>query len=325
LGSDITVVIPAYNAAKFIGETLDTVLAQTLPPEEIIVVDDASTDDTVERVKAYGSRVRLIRCGRNSGGCGTPRNIGIDAAKTTYVAPFDSDDLMEPGKLQRHADTVKAVPEAGVYFTDFIWHNTPAGMKPTGPHCRTHTCFKRFLQPRGPGIYLLPQHGAFHGLMEDNFIGASTLLFSKSVWRETGGYDQALRSAEDLDFSLRLAERYSFGYVDEPLYRYRLHSTSMSSNRVRVLACAIEVLTPYLKKCTGGSLQALRHQIGEMEIDLTWHSIDAGQFLHAAQHWYRTLTFCGLRRPRLFRLGVKLAVHSALTARRNLFKRSVAG
>src|SRR5690349_8959994 len=112
VSSDITVVIPAYNAARYIDETLHTVFNQTLPPEEIIVVDDCSKDDTVERLKKYGNRLRVIRCSRNSGGCGTPRNIGIDAARTNYVAPFDSDDLMHPRKLERHMHSVCAAPEA---------------------------------------------------------------------------------------------------------------------------------------------------------------------------------------------------------------------
>src|SRR5208337_1715867 len=99
------------NAARYLDETLRSVLAQTLSAGEIIVVDDASTDDTAARARAYGGAVRLIHCERNSGGCGTPRNIGIAAARTTFVAPFDADDVMHPDKLRWQMETVKAAPE----------------------------------------------------------------------------------------------------------------------------------------------------------------------------------------------------------------------
>ena len=319
MASDITVVIPAYNASRFIDDTLATIFKQTLKPDEIIVVDDCSKDDTVEKVKRYGSAVTLIRCSRNSGGCGTPRNIGFDAARTNFIVPFDSDDLMLPNKLQRHMDCVRAVPEAGFWFTDFIWHNIPDGYRGrTGPHCSIHNVFKSWLQPRTDGLYFLPRQGAFESLMHVNYIGASSLMVTKKTWRAVGGYNRELGSAEDLDFSIRMAQRFDFGYVDEVLYRYRIHSAAMSANKLRILNHAVKVLSPWWNYTDGDARRALRRQLGEMEIDLIWHSIDAGRFREAAQHWWRALYYGGLWRHKAVRISAKLALHAALMAKRQV-------
>ncbi|HYF50013.1 MAG TPA: glycosyltransferase family 2 protein [Planctomycetota bacterium] len=319
MASDITVVVPAYNAARYIDETLATIFAQTLQPDEIIVVDDCSKDDTVERVRRYGNRIRLIRCSRNSGGCGTPRNIGIDAAKTNYIVPFDSDDLMHPKKLERHMDCVRAVPEAGFWFTDFIWHNAPEGFRgKIAPHCGNHNVFKSWLLPRGEGLYLLPRQAAFDSLMHDNYIGASSLMVTKRAWRAVGGYNRELGSAEDLDFSLRMAEKFDFGYTDEVLYRYRIHDAAMSRNKLKILNHAVRVLAPYWNRTDGDARRGLRRQLGEMEIDLIWHSIDAGRFHEAGQHWWRALCYGGLWRHKAVRISLKLALHALLTARRQM-------
>jgi len=315
VASDITVVVPAYNASRYIDETIATIFKQTLKPDEIIVVDDCSKDDTVERVKRYGSAITLIRCHKNSGGCGTPRNIGFDAAKTNFVVPFDSDDLMLPNKLERHMDSVQAVPEAGYWFTDFIWHNLPHGYTgKTGPHCGHHNIFKSSLQPRGEGLYYLPKQGAFDSLMHVNYVGASSIMIAKKAWRAVGGYNRELGSAEDLDFSIRMSERFDFGYVDEVLHRYRIHAGAMSANRLKILNHAVKVLSPYWQQTEGEARRGLRHQLGEMEIDLIWHSIDAAKFSDAAQHWWKALFYGGLWRHKALRISAKLALHAALHA-----------
>ncbi len=306
--------MPAYNASRHIDETLRSIFSQTLKPDEIIVVDDCSTDDTVERLKAYGGAVRLIRCSRNSGGCGTPRNIGIDAARTTYVAPFDSDDIMHPTNLQRHMQAALAAPKAGMCFVDYVWLHAPGMRGPLAPHTLTHTCCRPDLQPLGNHIYFLRQEDAYEAFMHDNYVGASGLMFSKATWRAVGGYNEKLQSAEDLDFSMRLAERFAFVFVDEPLYSYRVHPCSMSANRMKILSYATSVLKRYLDKCPSQrALRGLREQLWEMESDMVWHCIEGGRFGEAAAHWYAALQFGGLRQ-RLVRLSGKLAIHSAVVA-----------
>jgi len=114
---------------------------------------------------------------------------------------------MHPAKLQRQMDTLRAVPDAGMYFTDYIWLNAPPGGKVRGPHCSIYTCFRPHLERAGERLYRLGQPDALEALMVDNYVGASTLLLRKRVWAAVGGYNGQLRAAEDLDFSLRLRGR----------------------------------------------------------------------------------------------------------------------
>lgn len=94
----VSVIIPAYNAQDMIGETLDSILAQTYRNLEIIVVDDGSTDRTSQVVKGYGSRV-LYHYQKNSGGCAVPRNAGIERSSGDFLCFIDADDLMAPDRV----------------------------------------------------------------------------------------------------------------------------------------------------------------------------------------------------------------------------------
>jgi teichuronic acid biosynthesis glycosyltransferase TuaG len=111
----ITVVTPAYNAAKLIGKTIDSVIKQTFTDWEMIIVDDCSTDDTVQVVEAWAkrdSRIRLECLSKNYGGPAGPRNVGIRLAKGDYIAFLDSDDIWHPAKLE----TQIAIADTSVDF-----------------------------------------------------------------------------------------------------------------------------------------------------------------------------------------------------------------
>lgn len=109
--------MPAYNREDFIGRALDSVLGQVHPADEIIVVDDGSTDRTVEIARAYGSRVRVIEAAH--GGAGVARNLGVAAARSDFIAFLDSDDFWEPEHLARLSDAITATDgRANIYFSD---------------------------------------------------------------------------------------------------------------------------------------------------------------------------------------------------------------
>ena len=114
----VTVVIPTYNGAAFIGEALASVFAQTLPPAEVIVVDDCSTDGTANLVQALAHTVpvplRLIRCDRNSGGPAHPLNVGVAAAQGELIAVLDQDDVFAPDKIEREVGLLTGFPDAAL-------------------------------------------------------------------------------------------------------------------------------------------------------------------------------------------------------------------
>ena len=114
----VSVIIPAFNSAGLLAETLDSVLGQTYRDLEILVVDDGSTDDTAKVVEAYGDQVRYFKQD-NWGGPSRPRNVGVQNAGGSLIAIFDSDDLMMPDKIETAVDVFRRHPEVSFTFSNF--------------------------------------------------------------------------------------------------------------------------------------------------------------------------------------------------------------
>ncbi|MFO0848064.1 MAG: glycosyltransferase family 2 protein [Gemmataceae bacterium] len=215
---DISVVIPTYNRAGLLPAALDSVFAQTFPGGiEVVVVDDGSKDNTAEVIRPYldrGGRVTVRYLPRaNAGVCAT-RNFGLTQCNGELVAFLDSDDEWEPGKLARQAALLSG--GVGVVHTDFRYID-PAG---------------RFTDagPQRPGN---PTRGRCLGplLAEDRVIFSSVLarreLIDAAAAAEPHGdpFDRQWANGQDYDLLLRLARHTAFGYVAEPLTRYRMHDT----------------------------------------------------------------------------------------------------
>ena len=114
----VSVIIPAFNAERYIRETLDSILAQTYPEVEVTVVDDGSTDGTAACVRTYGDSVRYVHQ-KNSGGCGSPRNAGMRAATGEFFAFLDSDDVLAPHRLQTEVEFLTRNPDVGMVFSNY--------------------------------------------------------------------------------------------------------------------------------------------------------------------------------------------------------------
>ena len=141
----ISVIIPTWNAAGYLPETLDSVLAQTYEPIEVIVVDDGSTDDTAAVVARYGERIRYI-AQANSGGPARPRNVAIAAALGDLIAMFDADDIMEKEKLEAAATAFAAYPAIDLLFTNFRAIDE-SGAPLVDDYLEPYTRFRDHLQP----------------------------------------------------------------------------------------------------------------------------------------------------------------------------------
>ena len=207
----ISVIIPTYSYGRFLRDAIDSVLAQTVAPLEIIVVDDGSTDDTPEIVASYGDRIRYIR--QQNAGVGAARNSGIAAARGEYLAFLDSDDIWLPEKLARELACLEADPGLGLV------------------HCGV----EMFDASGTVRISMTGREGwiAHELLRLDREVIASVgscPLVPKRVVDEVGGFDESLPPSEDWDFVYRVALRYRIGFVPMVLVRYRLHSAGIHLN-----------------------------------------------------------------------------------------------
>ncbi|MBN2139772.1 MAG: glycosyltransferase [Desulfovibrionaceae bacterium] len=204
----VSVVIPTYNRAELLMHTLASVLGQTYPALEVLVVDDGSTDDTAERVRGLADpRIRYLRTER-SGLPAAARNAGLAQAAGEYVAFVDSDDLWLPRKIEKQVQLLEKSGLKWCYCDHYIFdHDT--GLD---------------LRKRSHAVYLA-EGPAAQSLILTNFIGSPTPLVSRAVLERAGGFDPdpGLRFVEDWDLWLRIAPEYPLGCVREPLARYRIH------------------------------------------------------------------------------------------------------
>ena len=213
---NVSAIIPTYNHERFIGEAVDSVLAQTLLPLEVIVIDDGSTDDTAEVLARYGDRIRVIR--QDNAGVAAARNAGIAAARGEYLAFLDSDDSWYPHKLELQMARFASQQDLGLVH---------CGAKIVDAEGRTLSTTTAGAEGRVAEAMLRMDR-------EVIFPQGSSIVVPKRVAVEIGGYDERLPPSEDWDFCYRIAARYEIGYVREVLVRYRLHGGGIHHNIPRM-------------------------------------------------------------------------------------------
>ena len=133
---EVSVIIPTYNRAKRVCRAVSSVLDQTYRDFEIIVIDDASTDDTMERLKVFGDRIQVIGHPENNG-VSAARNSGIKKSKGAYIALLDSDDYWMPEKLRVQLDFFKENPDAFICQTEEIWIRKGKRVNPAKKHLKS--------------------------------------------------------------------------------------------------------------------------------------------------------------------------------------------
>jgi glycosyltransferase involved in cell wall biosynthesis len=222
----VSVVIPAYNAALYIAETLASVHRQSLGVDEIIVVDDGSTDDTVAIARLNGAHV----IEQKNQGVSVARNHGMHYAHNEWIAFLDADDVWESDKLERQWSALEAMPQAAFAFCDFSQFDDSRIRNASVLHevHRHFECVGR--TPLGNDAYSCDPPTLRAALMVQNVVQPSALLVRRDVALEIGGFDERLLACQDYDFIMRLTRDHVGSYVDLPLVGYRRHPEATTSN-----------------------------------------------------------------------------------------------
>ncbi len=208
----VSVVIPAYNQAHYLGETIESVLAQTYRDFEIIVVDDGSIDDSAQVAGQYGAAVRVI--GQENQGLAGARNTGIRQAQGKLVALLDSDDAWLPTYLEKMVALADANPRAAVFYCAVSYFDAQG----------------REL-PQQPAATVLPPEQMVHTLLRYNFLVPSTILLRRTAAEDAGLFDPHFRRLQDWELWLRMLQAgYGFVGTAERLVRYRVHGDSLSTD-----------------------------------------------------------------------------------------------
>ncbi len=228
----IAVVIPAYNAATYLDESLDSVMVQSENNLEIWVVDDGSTDETPNLLINRKDTVHSIRID-NSGGPSRPRNVGIKQSSAPFVAFFDADDVMLPEKLEKSVDAIVQYPSVGLLFTDFCTINS-AGQRTNDSYLHEYTNFRESLVPTEiDGVYLLPAEHAYYHLLNANFVGTSSVVCPRNTLDLMGDFDETMKNADDIDMWRRIARGgWDFLFLDRTMHCYRMGLNSISTRGV---------------------------------------------------------------------------------------------
>jgi len=237
----ISVIVPTYNRARLIGETLDSILRQTLPPSEVIVVDDGSTDDTESAVAAYGTAVRYHRI--ENSGPSRARNVGVSLATQPWIALCDSDDLWLPSKLERQMRIHTGFPDVDYSFTDFTIVESGTWLPGSKFDEADPNYWPTPSRRLGPTIWVYDTP-LLDRVLEFQPIFVSTLVLTRDRYRGLDGYDENFSRAlaEDLEFTLRNAMRPPIGVLAEPLVGIRRHPGNNSSYFLGVLLGEIKIL-----------------------------------------------------------------------------------
>lgn len=227
----VSVVVPAYNAAAFIGATLRSVLAQSYANFEVLVVDDRSPDDTaavVEEVARADPRVRLIRLEKNFGGPAGPRNVGVGQARGRWVAFLDADDIWHPDKLKVQLDVVS---RTGHRF---------CSSKMLDFHDERELAFTPVAAPRTSEVSFLAQ------LVKFRTPTSSVLVDADVIRRHPFNPSPRYKAREDLDCWLHCLEEIGTSVkIEHPLIGYRVSPQQISGNKMTMVKRHHHVLKEY--------------------------------------------------------------------------------
>ena len=205
----VTVIIPTYNRSWILSAAIDSVLTQSYPHFELLVVDDGSTDDTSALLQDYGGRIRILR--QPNQGVSAARNLGIAAAAGSLIAFLDSDDLWLPAKLARQVDFFRAHPQALICQTQETWVRNGVRVNPKKRHRKRS------------GMIFEPS-------LELCLVSPSAVMLRRELLDVVGCFDVSLPACEDYDLWLRIGSRWPIFLMDEPLILKRGGHADQLSN-----------------------------------------------------------------------------------------------
>jgi glycosyltransferase involved in cell wall biosynthesis len=284
----ISVVIPCYNYGRYLAGAIESVLSQTVKADEVVVVDDGSTDETSAEVKRYMSQVRYVY--QENGGVSRARNRGARETGNDWVAFLDADDRWAPEKLDVQTKILASHPEIDVLVCDF-WHVTEAGERIDRGLDRHWQGVSAILWQKyeNPEVWVV-QDRLPEALIQDYMMGVQMLVMKRSVFEKVGGLAEAYSTAEDLDFFLRLSkEGFQIALAPQPLGWLIQHPKSLSRNNSKTTPNLLKVLDEFENRysLTPSERAVVRRQKGICELGMAWQAVERKEFSRSRYHAVR--------------------------------------
>lgn len=235
----VSAIIPNYNYARYVGEAVESALGQTYQNIEVIVVDDGSTDNSLEVLERYRDRIKIIEQ-KNSGVC-VARNRGVAESAGEYIAFLDADDVWLPEKIEKQVEKFASGKDLGLVHVGVI------DIDASGDELATHL---NGMEGDVSAELMMFEKAVILG-------GGSGVMIPRPVFDEVEGFDESLSTSADWDLYFRISSAFSVGFIGQPLLRYRLHGSNMHSNIPRMEG---EMIMAYLKAFSGSSRNGNLHK-----------------------------------------------------------------
>lgn len=304
----VSIVIPCFNRAEIVGDTIDSVLAQTYGNFEAIIVDDGSTDNTREIISRYDDpRLRYVY--KLNGGLSSARNCGLELARGEFIAFLDSDDVWQSWKLEAQVEIFRRHAEAGLIWSDMSTFTT-AGEVLSERHLRTYYSvysivnFEQSHRPTGTLAELadVPESlgdcpyyvtDVFHHMFSGNLVHPSTAVVRRDRLRKSGRFEPEITGlgAEDYHFYFRISSHGPVAFLDAPTTLYRLHPSQLSTaNRLHEARGNLNVLKHWLDRRPPTLPEpVVRKSLASSHAWLGAEELSAGNQRVASRHLWQSL------------------------------------
>ncbi|MBS1759487.1 MAG: glycosyltransferase [Bacteroidetes bacterium] len=217
----VSVIIPVYNAEKYIEQTIRSVLNQTFQDFEIIVLNDGSTDSSLSLIKKISLKdPRIVLIDKNNTGACSTKNYGVSIAKGQFIAFLDADDIWENTNLQKKIDLLIGTGKKWVFSNLAYIDENGAQLSILRHHLSVNNLLDRLLLWRAEDVIPGP---------------SSNIIVCRELFYEGIKFDENIFSTEDRDMCIQLAKRFLPAFIDEPLWKYRIHSENRSRSNPRLI------------------------------------------------------------------------------------------
>jgi len=228
----VSIIVPVFNSERYVGESIGSVLRQTFPDYELIVVDDGSTDGTSRVVHSFAGSIRYVF--QANQGPAAARNTGLELARGELICFLDADDVWLPEKLACQVQFMDQHATVGLAFAD------EEEFDDNGVQCGSLIATSRFATELRAGSAV---DGAYAKLLEENFIPTSMVIVRRSCVESVGRFDIALKGPEDRDFWSRIAAGFPVACLPRVLGRKRVVASSVSRDVEMTLRSRIQMWT----------------------------------------------------------------------------------
>ncbi|MGA7953343.1 MAG: glycosyltransferase family A protein [Gloeobacterales cyanobacterium] len=263
----ISIIIPTYNAGQYIEEALASVFAQSFQDFEVIIIDDGSTDDTAQKVKALNDP-RILYVYKENQGPAAARNHGLNLVRGEYIAFLDVDDLWQPHKLEMHLNLMRKSPLMGMSFSWFqILFDQPV---------------QRFESPwfAPPKKQIL----RFADFLERNWTGhSSSVVLRTQCMTDCQGFDESFYTGEDYYLWLQIAQRgWEIGFLPEALSVYRRRTGSLTVDHLQIALDNLKIMEHLAAQVDSHHVSIVNSAVSLSWLDVAWSSLKMG---HPADSW----------------------------------------